>query len=62
MDGRGQLAADFPINQIINIKTMDIDWFWVTCIVGIIALCVKSILESYFEYKYGQNKEEEEEE
>lgn len=36
-----------------------IDWFWLTCIVGIIALCVNSTLESYFKHKYGKEDKDE---
>lgn len=34
-------------------------WFWLTCIIGIIAICVNSTLKSYFEHKYGKEDEDE---
>ena len=41
---------------------MNIEWFWLTCIVGIIAICVNSTCDSYFKQKYGHKKEEDDEE
>lgn len=34
-------------------------WFWLTCIVGIISVCVNSTLKSYFKNKYGKEDEDE---
>lgn len=38
---------------------MEIEWFWLTCIVGIVALCVNSTLGSYFKHKYGNEDDKE---
>lgn len=35
---------------------MNIDWFWLTVIVLIVALCTRSALCCYFNCKYGEKK------
>lgn len=37
---------------------MEIDWFWLTVIVAIVAICVNSTLCHYFSSKYGDKDDE----
>lgn len=41
---------------------MEIDWFWLTAIVFIVAICVNSTLCHYFSSKYGGKEDKDAEE